>query len=92
MLWWYGRLFDSNIVSKKAELNNINISNCISNGPIIKMLGNSNEIFINNLNAFDPLIDNLSDNVINYSMIFIIIIIIIIKFEINKIFYFWNGY
>ena len=62
-------LFDSNIASKKAEFNNININDCTSNGPIIKILGNSNEVFIsnsnlNNVKSYGPLIDNLSNNVI----------------------------
>jgi len=62
-------LFDSNIVSKKAKLDNININDCTTNGPIIKILGTTNEIYINklnvnNANSYGPLIDNLSDSVI----------------------------
>jgi len=76
-------LFNSDTVFKKANFSNMNINECTSNGPIIKILGTSNEISINNLNvnnvkSYGPLIDNLSDNVI---IIIINNFIIIIKFE-----------
>ena len=72
-------LFDSNLVSKKAELNNININDCSSNGPIIKILGTSNEVIINNLNAnnirsYGPIIDNLSKDVSINNLVILTII------------------
>ncbi len=79
-------LFDSDIASKKAELNNIKIDDCTTNGPIIKFLGTSNKITIsnsciNNVKSYGPTIDNLSDNVmINYYFIIITIIIIVTIF------------
>ncbi|OUM60982.1 hypothetical protein PIROE2DRAFT_13143 [Piromyces sp. E2] len=66
-------LFDSNYVQKNLKLNDININNCHTNGPIIKIKGNSNDVYINKLNitnvkSYGPLLDNLSDNV-NYKLI-----------------------
>jgi len=62
-------LFDSNIVSKRLELDNININDSSFNGPTFKILGSSNEILINNLyvnnvKSFGPIIDNMSKIVI----------------------------
>ena len=63
-------LFDSGEVKKKIELYNLNINNCSTNGPLIKIIGNHNEVIIkdtiiNNVNSFGPLIENNSEKVIS---------------------------
>jgi len=63
-------LFDSGEAEKKIELYNLNINNCSTNGPLIKITGNHNEVIIkdtiiNNVNSYGPLIENNSEKVLS---------------------------
>ena len=62
-------LFNSGEAEKKIELYNLNINNCSTNGPLIKITGSHNEVIIkdtiiNNVNSYGLLIENNSEKVI----------------------------
>jgi len=52
------------------NITNSNIKNSFSNGPFIKIIGNSNRFLlentlINNITSYGPILQNTSKNVIN---------------------------
>ncbi|OUM62264.1 hypothetical protein PIROE2DRAFT_11522 [Piromyces sp. E2] len=59
-------LIDSGENEHKIVLNNLNIKNGISNGPLIKIMGNSNSFLLtdsifNKIESFGPVIDDISE-------------------------------
>jgi len=61
-------LFDSGELSQIIDISNLNINDCTSNGPLIRIIGDTNQIYIkdsyiDNNNSFGSIIKNTSSNV-----------------------------
>jgi len=61
-------LFDSGELLKNMTLSNITIKRCIANGPLIRIMGDTNEIFLNdtiieNNKSYGSIIKNTSSKV-----------------------------
>jgi len=61
-------LFESGEASHKMDLSNLYIRECVSNGPLIRIIGNTNEIYVKDSRikyneSYGPIIKNTSLNV-----------------------------
>jgi len=79
-------LFDSGEMGKTLTIDHLNIKNSISNGSIIKIMGNENTVILkhsllNNLITYGSIIDNTSQKVfINLIFFFFIFFLLIIYY------------
>ena len=95
-------LFDSGEEEKVIDINVLNVYNVNCNGPLLKILGESNKVNINNsdislINSFGPIIENLSKKVkmIIFLLLMLLLLLIIISLYIyykNINFNFWFIY